>query len=96
MKVIQSELGEGDPWTREVYELQTRIESAELPEEIQVRTLKEVARLGQMPMMAPEVGIIRSYMSGFWIYLEEASEDNSGCAPCSTGFRERSLRSAAC
>ena len=28
MKVIQTELGEGDPWARELYELQTRIESA--------------------------------------------------------------------
>jgi len=77
MKVIQTELGEGDPWAREIYELQTRVESAGLPEEVQVRALKEVERLGQMPAMSPEVGIIRTYVE--WI-LElpwvKATEDN--------------------
>jgi len=77
MKVIQSELGEGDPWAREIYELQTRVESAGLPEEVQVRAMKEVERLGQMPPMSPEVGIIRTYIE--WI-LElpwtTATEDN--------------------
>lgn len=65
MKAIQSELGEGDPWSREVYELQTRVESAGLPEEVQVRALREVERLSQMPPMSPEVGIIRTYIE--WI-----------------------------
>ena len=77
MKVIQTELGEGDPWARELYELQTRIESAGLPEEVQIRAIKEIDRLGQMPPMAPEVGIIRTYIE--WI-LElpwiESTEDN--------------------
>jgi ATP-dependent Lon protease len=77
MKVIQTELGEGDPWVREVYELQTRVESAGLPEEVQVRALKEVERLGQMPPMSPEVGIVRTYIE--WI-LElpwtNATDDN--------------------
>jgi ATP-dependent Lon protease len=77
MKVIQTELGDGDPWMREIQELQTRVESAGLPEEVQVRALKEVERLGQMPLMAPEVGIIRTYIE--WI-LElpwiNATEDN--------------------
>ncbi len=65
MKVIQSELGEGDPWQREIYELQTRVEQAGLPEEVKARGLKEVERLGQMPPMSPEVGIIRTYVE--WI-----------------------------
>lgn len=77
MKAIQSELGEGDIWSREVLELQTRVESAELPEEVQVRALKEVTRLGQMPPMSPEVGIIRTYIEWIldlpWI---ESSQDN--------------------
>jgi len=77
MRVIQTELGEGDPWTIELSELQTRIESAGLPEEVQVRAIKEIERLGQMPPMAPEVGIIRTYLE--WI-LElpwfEATDDN--------------------
>ncbi|MFM8319816.1 MAG: endopeptidase La [Chloroflexota bacterium] len=77
MKVIQSELGEGDPWAREVYELQTRVESAGLPDEARVRALKEVERLTQMPPMSPEVGIIRTYIE--WV-LElpwtTATDDN--------------------
>ena len=77
LKVIQSELGEGDPWSREIGELHSRIEGVSLPEEVQVRALKEVDRLLQMPPLSPEVGIIRTYLD--WI-LElpwiEASEDN--------------------
>jgi ATP-dependent Lon protease len=77
MKVIQSELGEGDIWTREVQELRSRVEGISLPEEVQVRALKEVDRLSQMPPMSPEVGIIRTYIE--WI-LElpwtEATKDN--------------------
>ena len=65
MKAIQTELGEGDPWVREIYELQTRVESAGLPEEVQVRALREVERLSQMPPISPEVGIIRTYVE--WI-----------------------------
>jgi len=77
MRVIQSELGESDPWAREIIELQTRIESAGLPEEVQIRAIKEVERLGQMPPLSPEVGIIRTYIE--WI-LElpwiNSTEDN--------------------
>ena len=77
MKVIQSELGEGDPWSREIKELRSRIEGISLPEEVQVRALKEADRLSQMPQLSPEVGIIRTYLE--WI-LElpwtETTEDN--------------------
>ncbi len=65
MKVIQTELGEGDPWTREIFEIRARVEEAKLPEEVEMRALKEVDRLGQMPPMSPEVGIIRTYVD--WI-----------------------------
>jgi ATP-dependent Lon protease len=77
MKVIQTELGEGDPWVREIFELQTRVESANLPEEVQIRAIKEVERLGQMPSLAPEVGIIRTYIE--WILdlpWTKETEDN--------------------
>lgn len=77
MKVIQSELGEGDIWTREIQELRSRIEGVSLPEEVQLRAIKEVDRLSQMPPMSPEVGIIRTYIEWIldlpWI---EATEDN--------------------
>ena len=77
MKVIQTELGEGDIWAREVMDLRSRIEGVSLPDEVQLRAIKEVDRLAQMPPMSPEVGIIRTYIE--WI-LElpwtEATADN--------------------
>ena len=77
MKAIQTELGEADPWSRELYELRTRIEEANLPEEVKLRALKEADRLSQMPPMSPEVGIIRTYID--WILdlpWTNATEDN--------------------
>jgi ATP-dependent Lon protease len=77
MKVIQSELGEGDVWSREIYELRSRVEGVSLPEEVKLRALKEIDRMGQMPPMSPEVGIIRTYVD--WILdlpWTESSEDN--------------------
>ena len=65
MKAIQTELGDGDIWTRDVNELRQRIEQANLPEQAKVTAMKEIERLNQMPPMAPEVGIIRSYID--WI-----------------------------
>jgi ATP-dependent Lon protease len=65
MRVIQSELGEGDPWLRELNELRSRVEGVSLPEEAKLRALKEIDRLAQMPSMSPEVGIIRTYID--WI-----------------------------
>ncbi len=77
MKAIQTELGEGDLWSRELQELRGRIEGASLPEEAQARAYKEVERLGQMPPMSPEVGILRTYIE--WILdlpWSAATEDN--------------------
>jgi len=77
LRAIQTELGETDPWTRELVELRAKIESATLPEEAQQRALKEVDRLVQMPPMSPEVGIIRTYID--WILdlpWVEATDDN--------------------
>lgn len=65
MKVIQTELGDNDPWSTEINELRTRIESIGLPEEVEIRAIKEVNRLTQMPPISPEVGIIRTYLD--WI-----------------------------
>lgn len=65
MKQIQNELGEGDIFTRDALDLKKRVETAVLPEEVKKVALKEVERLNQMPPMAPEVGIIRTYID--WI-----------------------------
>ncbi len=77
MKQIQTELGEGDIFTRDVSELRQKIEKMALPDEVRRAAMKELERLNQMPPMAPEVGIIRTYLD--WI-LElpwtNSTEDN--------------------
>ncbi|MGE5249789.1 MAG: endopeptidase La, partial [Bacteroidota bacterium] len=65
MKQIQNELGEGDIFTRDVTELKQKGLAANLPEEPRSVALKEIERLNQMPPMAPEVAIIRTYID--WI-----------------------------
>lgn len=77
MKAIQTELGEGDIWTREISEIREKIDKLTLPKEARDAAMKEVDRLTQMPPMAPEVGIIRTYLD--WIIelpWTEATEDN--------------------
>jgi len=77
MKAIQTELGEGDIWTRDVKELRQKAEAVKLPEEARQTVSKEIERLNQMPPMAPEVGIIRTYIE--WILdlpWAKVSEDN--------------------
>jgi len=77
MKVIQTELGDGDPWMAEIGELRARIEGVGLPEEAELRALKEVNRLTQMPPISPEVGIIRTYID--WILelpWDKTTDDN--------------------
>ncbi|GAB4540079.1 MAG: endopeptidase La [Anaerolineales bacterium] len=65
MKQIQTELGESDVFTRETSDLKKKLEAANLPEEAKQVAFKELERLNQMPPMAPEVGIIRTYID--WI-----------------------------
>ena len=65
MKQIQNELGEGDIFTRDANDLKTKVEAANLPAEAKMVALKELDRLNQMPPMAPEVAIIRTYLE--WI-----------------------------
>jgi len=65
MRQIQNELGEGDIFTRDATELKKKIDAAQLPDEPKLVALKELERLNQMPPMAPEVGIIRTYID--WI-----------------------------
>jgi len=65
MKQIQTELGEGDIFARETSDLKKKLETANLPDEAKQVAFKELERLNQMPLMAPEVGIIRTYID--WI-----------------------------
>jgi ATP-dependent Lon protease len=77
MKQIQTELGEGDVFTSDLNDLKKKIEAASLPEQARTTALKELERLNQMPPMAPEVGIIRTYLD--WILdlpWQESTQDN--------------------
>src|SRR5574342_884063 len=77
MRQIQNELGEGDIFTRDANDLKTRLDAANLPAEAKMVALKEIERLTQMPPMAPEVGIIRTYID--WIVelpWTKMSQDN--------------------
>ncbi|NLG52160.1 MAG: endopeptidase La [Chloroflexi bacterium] len=65
MRVIQNELGEGDPHIQEVNELRAKFAEVSLPDEVRERADKELARLSSMPPIAPEVGVIRTYLD--WI-----------------------------
>lgn len=62
MRAIQRELGESDVFTQEVAQLREQLEQVELPEHVRQRAEEELARLSMMPPMAPEIGIIRSYL----------------------------------
>ena len=77
MKAIQGELGEGDLFLAEISELKAKIDKKGLPEEAKIQATKEIERLTQMPALAPETGIIRSYLS--WLVdlpWTEATVDN--------------------
>jgi ATP-dependent Lon protease len=77
MRVIQNELGEGDPQMQEIAELREKIASSGMPDEARDRANKELDRLAAMPSGAPEVGIIRTYVD--WLISlpwSNATEDN--------------------
>src|SRR5438876_7893539 len=62
LKAIQRELGETDPSFRENADLGEKILSSGMPEEVKVKAIKELDRLNSTPSMAPEGGVIRTYL----------------------------------
>ncbi|HYM25935.1 MAG TPA: endopeptidase La [Vicinamibacterales bacterium] len=62
MKAIQKELGEGDDQTKEIEELQEKIEAAGMPEQVKKEALRELDRLSKMPVAAAEYTVSRTYL----------------------------------
>ncbi|MEJ2673179.1 MAG: endopeptidase La, partial [Deltaproteobacteria bacterium] len=77
IKVLQKELGEGDDRTREVDELQFRLEEAELPPHAMKEAERELTRLKRTPPTSPDHQVIRNYLE--WLIelpWAKATEDN--------------------
>ncbi|MBN1177783.1 MAG: endopeptidase La [Anaerolineae bacterium] len=77
MKAIQTELGETDSFTQEVSELREKIAQVGLPEEALKQAEREIERMAAMPSLAPEVGVIRTYLD--WMVSlpwQKQTEDN--------------------
>jgi ATP-dependent Lon protease len=62
MRVIQSELGEDDFFQQELNDVREQISEARLPREAHDKAMKELSRLAIMSPLAPEVGMVRSYI----------------------------------
>ncbi|GAB4555448.1 MAG: endopeptidase La [Anaerolineae bacterium] len=79
MRVIQTELSEGDPFAQDLEELREKIANAEMPPEALAKATKELDRLALMPPIAPEVGIIRTYIEWLsevpWVTTTEDNLD---------------------
>jgi ATP-dependent Lon protease len=77
IKALQKELGEGDDSTREVDELQFRLEEAELPPHAMKEADRELTRLKRTPPTSPDHQVIRNYLE--WLIelpWSKSTEDN--------------------
>jgi ATP-dependent Lon protease len=77
IKVLQKELGEGDERTREVDELQLRLEDAELPPHALKEAERELNRLKRTPPTSPDHQVIRNFLE--WLIelpWTKSTEDN--------------------
>ena len=77
LRAIQKELGESDAFTRDISTLRELLDKNIYPEHVKVRAEAELERLSLMPSMAPEVGIIRTYLD--WLlhlpWIEETKDN---------------------
>jgi ATP-dependent Lon protease len=62
METIRKELGEGDEGQREIDELKTKLEKAQLPPEVRKEADRELARLRTIPPQAAEHTVARTYL----------------------------------
>ena len=77
LRLIQQELGDGDVFQQELKELGDKIKAAKLPSEIHEKAMKELSRLGVVPPMSPESGVIHTYLDRLLtLPWHAASEEN--------------------
>ena len=62
LKAIQKELGEGDDQTKEIEELQAKVDGAGMPEAVKKEAQRELDRLAKMPVAAAEYTVSRTYL----------------------------------
>lgn len=62
LKEINKELGKETPDDNGIQELEQALDNLQLPEEVDAKARKELKRLGRMQPMAPEAGILRTYI----------------------------------
>jgi ATP-dependent Lon protease len=62
MRAIQNELGEADSGVREVATLRERLRAKTMPDAVRAKAEQELARLGRMDGLSPEMGMTRAYV----------------------------------
>src|SRR5918995_1029523 len=62
LKAIQKELGESDDQTKDVEELQQKIDAAGMPDAVKKEAQRELDRLAKMPVAAAEYTVSRTYL----------------------------------
>ena len=89
-QAIEDELGEADPWMKELYDLRERIQHLGFPDDTERRALQEIERLRRLQPLSPEAGILRTYLE--WVTdlpWTEMTEDNLDMAHATTVLEER-------
>ena len=77
MRLIQQELGDGDMFQQEMQQFREKIQQAGMPAEARDKALKELSRLGAVPPMSPESGVIHTYLDRLLtLPWNTASEEN--------------------